>query len=73
MRLAEAQELRIGDRVLYDHERWGYTEAHIREISPSGKRVLLSYTAFGDAHSWYGINVLTERLAPLPKKRGWFS
>lgn len=74
MRATDAQEqLKVGDRVIFDYGRHGYTEGHIREISSSYKFVKLAYNVYRDNADWFGISIVKERLDPLPPKKGWFS
>jgi len=74
MRLTEAKNLLVGDRVLMEWRSNDFLASTILEISPSRKFYRLQYYAFGrEQYDWFGVSVMKERLVPLQPKKGWFS
>ncbi len=67
-------ELRLGDRVLFDHGRYGLEEGIVEEIAAQGGYVKLSYTSFGESSDWVDHKKILTRLTQLRplKKKGWF-
>jgi hypothetical protein len=74
MRLTDAENLLVGDRVLMEWRTQDFMASTILEISPSRRFYRLQYYAFGrEQYDWFGVSILKERLPALKPKKGWFS
>ncbi len=74
MNVTQAKKLAVGDRVLFYLSGKGRLEGILEELSPSTKHARITYFYYGyKQNTWFTVEVLEERLAPLPcKTKGWF-